>query len=214
MKDIRAIIMDVDSTITTIEGIDWLAGRRGAEVTSFVSGLTDLAMSGKATLEEVFSRRLDAVRPSRADVDQLADAYLGSISTGAAEVIGALKAAGIRPVMVSGGILNAVLPLAKHLGVPDADVHAVELLFDSAGEFVRHDATSPLTRQHGKRTVAETLALPRRIAAVGDGMTDLEMRPAVDWFIAFTGVVTRAEVVRSADASVASFHELQELVLG
>jgi len=37
---------------------------------------------------------------------------------------------------------------------------------------------------------------------VGDGVTDLEARPAVDWFIAFAGVVDRPTVTGAADAVI------------
>jgi hypothetical protein len=37
---------------------------------------------------------------------------------------------------------------------------------------------------------------------VGDGSTDLEARPAVDLFVAFTGVVERAGVVAVADVVI------------
>ena len=56
-------------------------------------------------------------------------------------------------------------------------------------------------------------ALPRRILAVGDGATDLAIRPAVDAFAAFTGFVRRAPVVASADVVIDSFAQLVELVL-
>ena len=35
---------------------------------------------------------------------------------------------GVRVAIVSGGLRAALLPLAAHLGVPDADVHAVEIV--------------------------------------------------------------------------------------
>jgi phosphoserine phosphatase len=38
---------------------------------------------------------------------------------------------------------------------------------------------------------------------VGDGATDLEARPALDAFAAFTGVVAREEVARAADVVLA-----------
>ncbi|HVF39833.1 MAG TPA: HAD-IB family phosphatase [Gemmatimonadaceae bacterium] len=211
---IRTLILDVDSTLTTLEGIDWLAERRGSDLASRIADLTELAMSGKVSLDEVFALRLDVVRPTVADVRDLAQAYIDSLSTGASKAIGEFGARNIRTILVSGGIRQAILPLASMLGIDEQDVYAVPLLFDDAGEFTCHDEGTPLSRQRGKLIVAESLSLERRIAAVGDGMTDLEMKPAVDWFIAFTGVARREEVVLGADAVVSTFMELQELVLG
>lgn len=214
MKGIRSLILDVDSTLTTLEGIDWLAAQRGTAIAEYVAGLTDQAMSGMLTLDEVFELRLAAVRPSRNDVEHLAEAYMRSISPGAPEAIEAIQAAGIRIVLVSGGIREAIMPLASMLRIPENDLHAVSLLFDEVGQMVNFDRITPLNRQHGKRMVVEALGLPRPVAAVGDGATDLEMRGAVDCFVAFTGVVRREVVVKQADGSADSFSELRELVLG
>jgi phosphoserine phosphatase len=59
----------------------------------------------------------------------------------------------------------------------------------------------------------DSLQLPRRILAVGDGVTDIAMRPAVDAFAAFTGFVHRSEVADLADTTITSFDQLLELVL-
>ena len=44
------IILDVDSTLCGIEGIDWLAQQRGVAVCQRVSELTDRAMAGVAAM--------------------------------------------------------------------------------------------------------------------------------------------------------------------
>jgi phosphoserine phosphatase len=47
--------------------------------------------------------------------------------------------------------------------------------------------------------VLRALKLPRPSLLVGDGATDLEARPEVDCFAAFTGVVSRPAVAAAAD---------------
>ena len=115
--------------------------------------------------------------------------------------------------MMSGGIREAILPIATLLGIADADVHAVSVRFDASGQYSDFDMTSPLTTATGKCSLAESLGLPSRVLAMGDGATDLAMRPAVDAFAAFTGFVARDPVVRSADFIIHSFDQLLELVL-
>ena len=124
-----------------------------------------------------------------------------------------LRAAGRRVVLVSGGVREAIIPVALRLGIPATDVHAVAVHFAADGTYAGFDTMSPLATAAGKRAVAESLQLPRRILAMGDGATDLAMRPAVDAFAAFTGFVRRAPVAEQADAIVASFDQLVELVL-
>jgi phosphoserine phosphatase len=208
-----SVIVDVDSTLCAIEGIDWLALRCGPAVGRAVADLTDQAMRGEIALDTVYGARLALVRPSVADVTALADAYVASVAPGAADAIGRLRAAGRRVVLVSGGLLDAIIPVARLVGIPAADVHAVAIRRDDAGRFLSYDDASPLTRATGKADVARSLALPSRVLAVGDGATDAAMRGAVDAFAAFTGFVSRATVVAAADAVVSSFASLTELVL-
>jgi phosphoserine phosphatase len=208
-----SVVLDVDSTVSGIEGIDWLARRRGGEVANSIVRLTGDAMRGAIPLEEVYGRRLSLVRPTRAEIDALADAYISAIAPDCPATIASFHRAGIRLALVSGGIRQALLPLGRQLGIDAADVHAVDLEFDDAGDYANFDASSPLTTSAGKGAVVASLAFPRPILAVGDGHTDLAMRPAVDTFAAYTGFTAREPVVRGADLVAGSFRELRKLVL-
>jgi phosphoserine phosphatase len=208
-----SVVLDVDSTLCGVEGIDWLAGLRGSDVGAQVTALTDRAMRGRVALDAVYGERLAIVQPSRAEVEMLAGLYASALAPGAARVVRRLRDAGRRVVLVSGGVREAILPVAQRLGIADADVHAVSLHFTADGDYEGYDATSPLTTALGKRSVVEALALPPRVLAVGDGATDLAIRPVVEAFAAFTGFVRRDAVVQDADVIVTSFDQLQDLVL-
>ena len=208
-----SVILDVDSTVCGIEGIDWLAQRRGAALGADVVALTDRAMRGEIALDAVYGERLALVRPTRQDVSALADAYAGALAHGAERAVARLRHEGRRVVLVSGGLREAIVPVGYMLGIADADVHAVSVHFDAGGNYAGFDVASPLATATGKRAVAESMGLPMRVLAVGDGATDLAMRPAVDAFAAFTGFVARDPVVRSADFVIDSFDQLVELVL-
>ena len=208
-----SVVLDVDSTLCGIEGIDWLAARRGPQAGRRIAELTDRAMNGDLALDAVYGERLGAVRPSRGDLEALASAYEQALAPGAAAAIERMREAGRRIVLVSGGIRNAILPVARALGIDELDVHAVSVLVDESGEYESYDAHSPMTTADGKRGVVASLDLPRRLVAVGDGATDLAIKPVADAFIAFTGFVRREPVVAGADAVVNSFDQLVELVL-
>ncbi|MEX2179468.1 MAG: HAD-IB family phosphatase [Gemmatimonadaceae bacterium] len=209
----RSVILDVDSTLCAIEGVDWLAARRGPEVARRVAETTERAMSGEIAMEAVYGDRLALVRPSRRDIEQLAQAYRDSVAPGAREAIHALRAQGVRAVLVSGGLRQAIAPLASELGFTEADLHAVDVRWDEHGEYAGFDETSPLTTQHGKVGVVRSANLPPPALAVGDGATDLAMRPAVAAFAAFTGFVRRDAVVSGADHVCESFAAVRDLVL-
>lgn len=208
-----AVVLDVDSTVSGIEGIDWLAERRGPEVAARVAGLTDEAMRGVIPLESVYGARLDAIRPTRADVEALSHAYIERIAAGCVDAVSRLHGAGVRVALVSGGLREAILPLAAHLGLAGGDLNAVAVRFDAGGAYAGYDESSPLATSSGKRTVVESLRLPAPVLAVGDGATDVAMRDAVDTFAAFTGFATRPTVVARADLVIHSFAHLQSVVL-
>lgn len=207
-----SVIIDVDSTLCGIEGIDWLAARRGPEVAAEIVRLTDRAMAGEIALEAVYGDRLALVRPTTGEIAKLAQAYAEALAPGAREAIFRMRGEGIALALVSAGIRQAIRPLARELGFSDGSLHAVSLSFDDAGEFLGYDEGSPLATQHGKKDVAARMQLRRPTLAVGDGATDAAMRDATGAFAAFTGFVRREPVVQVADYVVASFRELTDVV--
>lgn len=217
-----SVVLDVDSTLTRIEGIEWLAARRGPAVVEAIAAMTERAMQGAVPLGAVYGERLALVRPTRDDVAALANAYIDGIMPGARDAVRVLARAGVRLVLVSGGVRQAVAPLVSWLGLADDAAYAVSLEFAPDGTYAGFDTTSPLARNGGKPAVVRALGLPRPVLAVGDGSTDAELKtdrpwgetPAVDAFAAFVGVAARAPVVAVADFVMHTFAELPALVLG
>jgi phosphoserine phosphatase len=208
-----SVVLDVDSTLCGLEGIDWLAAQRGAGTAGEVARLTQRAMDGELSLDSVYGARLAQIRPAAPEIASLALAYRRALAAGAPAAVARLVRHGVRVVLVSGGIREAIVPIAAGLRLPPSDVHAVSLRFDASGGYVGFDEASPLATHEGKRAVVERLALPGPVLAVGDGATDLAMRPAVAAFAAYIGFVRRAAVADAADFELASFQALAEAVL-
>ncbi len=209
----RALVLDVDSTISGIEGIDWLAARRGPDVAQRVLELTRRAMEGEeVALEDVYASRLSEIRPRREDVEALSRVYLERLAPGVTESVARIRQAGVWVTLVSGGLRPALLRLASHLGLAQSDLHAVSIEFDAAGAYMAYDRDSALTKADGKARVVSELQLPRPIMAVGDGATDLAMQEVVDAFVAFTGFVSRPRIVACAEATASSFAEVERLL--
>ncbi len=204
MKDLHdspppyaTVVFDCDSTLSGVEGIDELAAEHKPEI----AALTERAMNGELALEEVYAARLDLIRPTRADVERVAAEYERQAVPNAAALICALRASGKRVVIVSGGLLPAVLPFALALGCEQRDVQAVDVQFDASGAYRGFDSASPLARSGGKPPILAALASetsPGSLAFIGDGMTDLEAAGEVQRFIAFGGVVRREAVFEAA----------------
>jgi phosphoserine phosphatase len=203
----RFLFFDVDSTLVTIEGIDALAGGNPE-----IAKLTEAAMNGEVALDEVYARRLEIIRPTRAAVEQLAQTYIASIVDGAEEVMATLLQRGHVVHLVTAGIEQAIVPLAQRLGV--SNVHAVKLLFDDDGRYKDFDRRSLLTRAGGKELVVRAVRARSkgRAAMIGDGASDLEAKPAVDLFIGFGGVAARPVVRENADVFVTDLRDVLELV--
>lgn len=213
MSRFKSIVFDVDSTLSGIEGIDWLASRRGPEVEAWSAALTERAMNGKIPIEAVYSERMKKVKPQRTEIEELGRIYIDRIAPGAREVFRDLHARGIEAVMVSGGLREAILPLARELGVDERRVYAVSVYFDAAGQYAGFEEQSPMTRQYGKRITVRDMGLRGPILAVGDGVTDSEIKPVVDGFAAFTGFTRREPVIQHADFVIENFDQLRALVL-
>jgi phosphoserine phosphatase len=192
------VFFDVDSTLVTIEGIDVLAGG-SAEIAT----LTEAAMNGDVPLDEVYARRLQIIRPTRAAVDALATRYCQSLVDGAEETITTLGRAGVQVHMVSAGIAQAIEPLGQRLHLLPRAIHAVSLKFDG-DDYLDFDRRSFLTRPGGKELIVRQIRARShgKAAFVGDGVSDLEAKPAVDLFIGFGGVAIRPRVRDNADVYV------------
>ncbi|MDY0058071.1 MAG: HAD-IB family phosphatase [Methyloversatilis sp.] len=206
----RAILFDCDSTLSTIEGIDVLAEQAG--VVDQVVPLTNAAMEGRLKLEEAYAARLDLIKPDASTIDAVGRQYIETRVDGAAEAIAALGTLGWQVHVVSGGIRQAVLAIARFLGVPDERVHAVDLRFDANGHYAGFDPESPLARSGGKAEIVRRVgAGAERVVMVGDGITDLEAAEAGALVIGFGGVVRR-EIVANRAPHFIERADLREVV--
>ncbi len=217
MSRFASVVLDADNTVSGIEGIDWLAARRGTQIAERVSLLTNRAMNGQVPLEQVYGDRLKIIMPTRQDIEALAEAYLLAEAPDVGDVLRQLRDSRVRLVLVSGGIRQALLPMARQLGFDGGDLHAVTLHFNQGGEYAGYETRSPLVQQNGKAEIVRKLRaekrLPSPVLAVGDGSTDIAMRPVVDAFAAYTGFVRREPVAGAADYELPNFTDLMDLVL-
>ena len=216
MRGFASVVIDVDSTLCGVEGIDFLAERRGPAVSAQIVALTDKAMKGEIPLESIYGHRLTTIQPSRDDIAALAREYERTVAPGAAGAIARMRRNRIRLILVSGGIREAIAPLARQLGFPDADLHAVSIRFDAEGRYRGFDSSSPMTTQRGKpelvRALIDNGQLPRLVLGVGDGATDAKLIGTVDTFAAYVGFARRGNVVAKADLEIPSFDELERIV--
>jgi phosphoserine phosphatase len=168
-----------------------------------MAALTNAAMNGEVPLESVYGQRLDLICPDKAAINWVAGLYIERIVLGVQETFQQLQAQGKQVHIISGGLKQAILPLAKLLNIDEQHVHAVDVLFDEQGAYAGFNQQSPLARNGGKAEVCLQLNPHKvKLAMVGDGNTDMEAKKAGAFCIGFGGVVARKIVQEQADVFI------------
>ncbi len=201
---LAAVYFDCDSTLSAIEGVDELLESADPALRAEIAAMTEQAMNGERPLADVYELRLARLAPNRRQLERIGHRYVERLVPDAPGVVRALRWLGKHVGVVSGGLLAPVQHVARHLGVPLENVHAVPVTFAADGSYVDFDRRSPLWRNQGKVTVLRALPPAHHpLAFVGDGVTDLETRPHVARFVGFGGVVARPAVRAGAEHFVA-----------
>jgi phosphoserine phosphatase len=203
MAPFASFYFDCDSTLSSIEGVDELTRKLSEDERAELRSLTERAMNGDMPLAQVYEERLHVLAPTREELEAVGRFYIEHLVPDAEGTIAALRFLGKHVGIISGGLHQPVLDLARHLGIPEANVHAVPVLFDSDGTYQGFDRRSALWQNHGKVRVLQGIPGDHRpVLFTGDGVTDLEAKDVVDLFVGFGGVERRARVEAEADVYV------------
>lgn len=214
LKAFDTVFFDGDGTLSAIEGIDYLAALNHREAE--VSLITQQCMASIGITAENYAKRLTLIKPTFAQLQQLQHAYLSAMSPDAKKVIALLQQLHKTVYVISAGIRESLLPLSRALGIPAENVFAVEVNFDSSGNYEDFDTQSPLVTPAGKSTVIQHLLTAHQCAAlIGDGANDLEAKDTVERFIGYGGAFTHTNVLKQAPyfLKTASFLALLPLLL-
>jgi phosphoserine phosphatase len=206
----KLLLLDCDSTLSSIEGIDELGRLRGPETFKAVEDMTNAAMDGGTPMEAIFAKRLDIIKPTAAELAAIGAKYIATVEPTAVASLAQLRAAGWQIAIVSGGFTQAIRPLAEFLGIDR--VEAVVLKFHADGTYAGFDDSCPTCKTKGKNVVARRLRAEYQaghVVMVGDGASDLEVKGDADLVVGFGRYVQRPKVVAGADKFV---HSLAELV--
>lgn len=214
----RLIAFDVDSTLLTVESLDFaILAAGGADARNRIEAITQAGMSGSMSLRASLTARLDQARLTRADTARAAVALKETITPGMADLLTELRSQGDQVAAISGGF-DALLRLAlRDLGFEPSMCRTNRFTWE--GEAVAgFDASNPLSDNGGKAVVLRELALATgasETVMVGDGITDLETLDAgaAHRFIGFGGVVRREAVAARAPEYAESVDTLSRLLL-
>ena len=209
----KLLLLDCDSTLSSIEGIDELGRLRGPATFKAVEDMTNAAMNGGTPMEAIFAKRLDIIKPTAAELAAIGAQYIATVEPTALASLAKLRAAGWKIAIVSGGFTQAIRPLADFLGIDR--VEAVTLKFHADGSYAGFDDSCPTCKTKGKNVVARRLRAEHQathVVMVGDGASALEVKGDADMVIGFGRYVQRPKVVAGADKFVRSLEELVGVV--
>lgn len=193
----RLVVMDMDSTLITIECIDEIADMQGLK--GAVAAITESAMLGEIDFGESLQQRVALLKGLDASaLDQVFEQRL-ELTLGAHAMLHAMKEAGLRTVLVSGGFTYFTERLQRDL---ELDVTRANLLEVVDGKLTGRVIGDIVDADAKKATVvaeaAELGAPPSAAIVIGDGANDLQMMSVAGLSVAF-----RAKPVVQAKADVA-----------
>ena len=218
--NLATVVLDFDSTFTSVEALDVLAEllsaadpARHADVAQ-IKTLTDQAMSGEISFAEALNRRVQLLKPTREDIAALIEVLKTKVS---ASVIRNKAVFAENPGkfrIISGGFHDFIDAVVADYGIEPEYVLANRLIWNEEGVAVGVDQANPLSQDGGKVVALTGLGVAGAVAMVGDGWTDFEVYKggAAERFYAFTENVTRPKVVAAVNGdtslTAASFDEV------
>ena len=197
LSDFKLLVMDMDSTLITIECIDEIADIHGLK--NEVAAITEAAMRGELDFRESLTQRVALLKGLEASaLQQVFDERL-LLSLGAKELLSGAQAAGLRTVLVSGGFTFFTDRLSQQLTFDVARANELEIKDDKLTGRVVGPIIDASEKRHTVEMQAQALGVPTSAAIVmGDGANDLEMMSVAGLSVAF-----RAKPIVRAQADVA-----------
>jgi len=197
LSDFKLLVMDMDSTLITIECIDEIADMHGLK--NEVAAITESAMRGELDFRESLTQRVALLKGLEAKaLQQVFDERL-LLSLGAKELLTGAQAAGLRTVLVSGGFTFFTDRLRQQLTFDVARANELEIIDDKLTGRVIGPIIDANEKRHTVEMQAQALGVPTSTAIVmGDGANDLEMMSVAGLSVAF-----RAKPIVRSQADVA-----------
>ena len=202
LSDFKLIAFDMDSTLINIECIDEIADAAGRKAE--VAAITEAAMRGEITdFKDSLRRRVALLKGvSVENMDAVYRQRL-KLNPGAAELLRACQAVGMKTLLVSGGFTFFTDRIRDELGLNFARSNVLEIKDGLlTGRMVDQPWGDICDGEEKRRALLQTCAAlgiqPEQAIAMGDGANDLPMMGAAGLSVAY-----HAKPVVRAQAMVA-----------
>ena len=197
LSDFKLVAMDMDSTLITIECIDEIADMQGLKPQ--VAEITEAAMRGEIEFRESLTRRVALLKGLDATALQRVYDERLRLSPGAKTMLDAVKAAGLKTLLVSGGFTFFTDRMKTRLGLDYTHSNELEIVDGKlTGRVVGGIVDADEKKDTVERVCAELGISPKQAIVMGDGANDLKMMVISGMSVAF-----RAKPIVRTQANVA-----------
>ena len=189
MADFKLAAFDMDSTLINIECVDEIAAAAGLKAE--VAAITEATMRGEiADFKESLRRRVALLKGVHEKWLHEIWEHRLQLNPGVETFLGALREAGLKTLLVSGGFTFFSDRVAARLAIDYTRANVLEIVDGTlTGGLVTQDWGDICDGQEKRRMLLETCAAlgirPDQAMAVGDGSNDLPMMGAAGLSIAY-----------------------------
>jgi phosphoserine phosphatase len=197
LGDFGLLVMDMDSTLISIECIDEIADMY--HLKPQVAAITEAAMRGEIDFAESLRRRVALLEGLEESALERVYTERLQLNPGAETMLTRLKEHGIKTLLVSGGFIFFTERLKTRLGLDFAHANTLEITNGKLTGKVVGNILDAQGKADWLHRIREELELqPQQVIAMGDGANDLKMMAQAGVSIAY-----HAKPVVRAQASYA-----------
>ena len=197
LSDFKLLAMDMDSTLITIECIDEIADMQGLKPQ--VAAITEAAMRGEIEFDESLTRRVGLLKGLEATALQRVYDERLQLSPGAELMLTAIKEAGLKTLLVSGGFTFFTDRIRQRLGLDFAHSNQLEIIDGKlTGRVLGAIVNAAEKKYRVEHYCAQLGCAPAQAIVMGDGANDLQMMGIAGMSVAF-----RAKPIVREKATVA-----------
>ncbi|MFC5520200.1 phosphoserine phosphatase SerB [Polaromonas jejuensis] len=189
LSDFKLIAFDMDSTLINIECVDEIADAVGRKAE--VAAITEASMRGDiADFKESLRRRVALLKGvSLSQMDEVYHQRL-KLNPGAAELVHACKAVGMKVLLVSGGFTFFADRIRDELGIDYTRANVLEISDGRlTGKLVDQPWGDICDGEEKRKMLLETCGKlginPLQAIAMGDGANDLPMMGVAGLSVAY-----------------------------
>lgn len=207
-KNFGLCVMDMDSTLISIECIDEIADMIG--IKPQIAAITERAMLGELDFAQSLRERVALLKGLKeSDLMRVLNERL-TLNPGAVELIEACKKHHIKTLLVSGGFTFFAEKVKAMLGLDYAVSNTLEIIDGKVTGNILGDIVDAQTKADELTKLRDQLGLtPAQTIAIGDGANDLKMMA-----VAGIGIAYHAKPIVQSQATYAINYVGLEGVVG